>query len=129
MMNLIAVRDAIQSLNDLRGERGILIVDDDDAILTGRDADVSAGALEHVYRAGDLRDLDLDFAEILLREDGRGEARHRMNVRMGADCNGERASCPHASGILPDAHHRADDRRHETAGLRAGRPLSYEFAR
>ena len=62
----------MQRLFDLRRQRRELIVDDDDAVVAGRDADVAPGAGKHVHRAGGLRHLDLDFAEMLLGKEGGG---------------------------------------------------------
>lgn len=70
---------------DFRNERGVLVVDDHDAVVTNRDADVAAGTLQHVHRAGDLDDFDLDFAEVLglgRQVQGEKEAR-RIVFRMG----------------------------------------------
>jgi len=46
---------------DLVSQRRKLIVDDQKAIVTNRDADVSAGAFEHVNIAGNFRRLHLHF--------------------------------------------------------------------
>src|SRR5581483_10186868 len=51
---------------DLGSERRELVVHQDDAVFPAGDADVSAGAFQHVDGAGNLGDLDLDIAEILL---------------------------------------------------------------
>jgi hypothetical protein len=60
------VGDALECGLNLVGERGILVVNHDDAIVTYRSPDVAACALQHVYVAGDFNDLDLDFAEIVI---------------------------------------------------------------
>src|SRR6185503_1817138 len=51
----------LQGCFDLVGKRCVLIVDDQNAVITYRDADVSAGALEHVHVAGNFRYLHLNF--------------------------------------------------------------------
>jgi len=51
----------------------VLVVNNDDPVLTHGCRDVPAGAFEHINVARDLGDLDLDLAEVLLL--GRGEQR------------------------------------------------------
>ena len=72
MMNLSGLSEIDFSASLIFGaRRRELIVDDYDAVVAGRDADISSGTGEHVHRARDFLDLDLHLAEILLGE-GRG---------------------------------------------------------
>ena len=75
----IAPRDLRPGLN-LR-ERGELIVDNHDAVVADRDADVAARSLKHVDRSRDFLDFDLDLAEILLlcKRRGRDETEEGHN--------------------------------------------------
>ena len=60
------VGDALKSCLDFRSKRRILVVDDHDAVVACRDANISSSSLQHVNRAGNFLHLDLNFAEILL---------------------------------------------------------------
>ena len=55
-----------QGVANLVGQRRELIVNDQDAIRTDGNADVSAAAFKHVHVARDMRRLDLDLGKILL---------------------------------------------------------------
>ena len=68
------VGDCLEGFLDLRCQGRELVVDDDDAVLAGRDADVAARTGQHVDRAGHRLGLDLDLAEVLvLGKRGSGE--------------------------------------------------------
>ena len=70
---------ALQRGADLVGERRELVVDDEDAVVARRDADVAARALQHVDVAGDLGRLDLHLREVpLLRRGGAGGQRQQQ---------------------------------------------------
>lgn len=60
------VVDAFQRGLNLFGQRGALVVNQQDAVIADGSADVSASAFEHVDIAGDFADLDLDLAEVLV---------------------------------------------------------------
>jgi hypothetical protein len=79
------VGEALERGADLVGERRELVVDDHDAVLADRCSDVAARTFQHVHAARDLRDLDLDLAEILLlgacgaRDSGQRTEQHGAN--------------------------------------------------
>jgi hypothetical protein len=78
MMNLIGLSEMPASAALIFGASGELVVDDHDPVFAGRDADVPAGAGEHVDRSGDFRRLHFDFAVIgLLGEGGAGGEREK----------------------------------------------------
>ena len=58
--------DAFQRRLDLVRQWRILIVHYHNAVFAHRRSDVPAGALQHEHVSGHLRDLDLNFAEILI---------------------------------------------------------------
>jgi hypothetical protein len=89
------IGDLTERGEDPVGERRVLIVHQNHAVLAHRDADVPARALEHVDPVGELGALDLDLGEIGLGECGRGE-RERGG---GAEQSGEKA-CGKAHGDL-----------------------------
>ena len=69
-----------ERLLDLGRQRRELVVDDDDAVLADRRADVAAGAGEHVDALRQLLRLDDDLAEVLLLRTAHGmhgEQRHQ----------------------------------------------------
>src|SRR5206468_2360994 len=53
---------------DLFRKRRELIIDNDDAVLTDREADIPTLALQHVNIAANLADLDLYFAEVIFAQ-------------------------------------------------------------
>jgi hypothetical protein len=55
---------------DLGRQRGEFVVDDEQPVGAGGDANVPALALEHVYVAGDVSRLDVHLGEVLLRMGG-----------------------------------------------------------
>jgi len=61
----LSVMPLSASLN-LPCERSVLIVDDDDTVVANRRADVASGTLQHVNIAGNIGDLDFNFAEVTL---------------------------------------------------------------
>ena len=69
------VGDALQRGLNLVRQRRVLVVDDHDAVLADGRADVAARALQHVDVAGDLGDLDLHFAEVLVLSRGQAESK------------------------------------------------------
>jgi hypothetical protein len=58
------VGDAFQRGLNLFGQRGALVVDEQDVGIAHGGADVSASGFEHVDVAGDFADLDLDFMSV-----------------------------------------------------------------
>src|SRR5580700_2417167 len=66
------VGDAFQRVLNLVGQRGVLVIDDDDAVVADRRANVSARALQHVNIASHSRDLHLHFAEVLFLSGSQG---------------------------------------------------------
>jgi len=50
---------------DLVGERGELVIDQDDAVVACREGDIAARTLQQINIAADLADLDLYFAEVI----------------------------------------------------------------
>ena len=72
---------------DLVRQRRVLAVDHEDAVGAGRDADVAAGAGQHLDAFGELLGLDLDLAEILLGDGGEG--------REGGEGGGENEFVSH----------------------------------
>ena len=62
------VADRSDGGQDFLGQRGILIVDEEDTVVSDRDADVAATPDEHVDALGHVYDLDLYVIEVLLGE-------------------------------------------------------------
>jgi hypothetical protein len=60
------VGNAFESLLNSFCERSVLIVNDHNAIIANRSANVAPGPGEHVNVAGDCRDFDLHLAEVLI---------------------------------------------------------------
>ena len=56
------VSDAFQGCLNFVRQRGVLVIDDDNAVLSYRSSNVSTCALQHVDRAGYMRDFHFDFA-------------------------------------------------------------------
>jgi hypothetical protein len=74
----LAGGDSLEGRSDLVRERLELVVDDEEAVGPGGDADVSARALEHPDVPGHLRRLDLDLREpVVLRPRGQDGDSHR----------------------------------------------------
>src|SRR3954471_16536547 len=66
------VSDRLQRGTNLFRQWSVLIINDDDAILANRRADIPARSLQQINVAGNLADLDLNFAEILVLSDEQG---------------------------------------------------------
>jgi hypothetical protein len=65
-------RDLRDRRGDLVAERRVLVVDHENRVHPGRDADVAAGAGQHVHGVGKLRRSHLDLGEIGLRRRRKG---------------------------------------------------------
>ena len=74
---LVGRANALERGGDLVGQRSVLVIDDDDAIFADRGGDVAARAFQHVDVAGNLGDLDLDLAEVLVLRRGKAAAHSR----------------------------------------------------
>ena len=64
------IRDAFQRGLNLVSQRGVLVVDDHDAVIAYRSANVAASTLQHINVAGHFRDLHLYFAEVVVLSRG-----------------------------------------------------------
>jgi hypothetical protein len=85
------VCDPLESGTDFVGQRSELVVDHDNPIVANRDADVPSRAFKHVNVAGNLRDLQLYFAEVSVLGDSKtGKA------DQGGKKNGIAHVCPSA---------------------------------
>ena len=70
---------------DLGRERRELVVDQEDAVVADRDADVAARALQHVEAVGQLGRLDLDLAPVaVLGRRGQGQQGEGPGEREGS---------------------------------------------
>ena len=96
----VARRDPRNRSPDLVGQRRELIVDDQDAVLAGRDADVAARAGQHVDRTGDVLGGDLDGREVLLRRGRRGEESGRGHGGGKRQATGTKAHVGHVSVLV-----------------------------
>ncbi len=68
------------------GEGSVLVVDDDDAVFANRGANIASGTFQQVDAAGNLRDFDLNLAEVLVLAEAkaRRKTREYCNTRPGA---------------------------------------------
>ncbi len=73
------VGNALQRCLNFVGERGVLIVDHDDAVAADRGTDVAARALQHIDGAGNFGDFDLHFGEIAVLGAAEGNAQKKKN--------------------------------------------------
>ncbi len=79
--------------HDLLGQRRVLVVDQEDAVRAGRDADVATPAHQHVDAVGDLDRLDLDVLHVLLSRRRSGQ-RQRQHESESTEMSGAHpASC------------------------------------
>src|SRR5262249_6710729 len=62
----LAIAELLECGADLVGQRSELVVYDQDAVRSDGNADVAAGAFEHVNVAARLSSLDLNLGEIVL---------------------------------------------------------------
>src|SRR5205085_1533798 len=111
--------------NELVGQLRVLGVDLEDPVGTDEHADGAAGSLEGVEVVGQLRGLDLNLAEILLRRRGGsgrrlGERRHRQQSRR------QREDMKRIQSAHPN--HLAEYRRDSTSRPAAGRTISLTSA-
>src|ERR1035438_9521467 len=60
------VGNAFQGHLNSVGERRVLIIDDNDAVVSNRSPNVASGSDQHVNAARHLRDFNLHFAEVLI---------------------------------------------------------------
>ena len=72
------VGDALESGPDLFGQRCVLVVDDEDSIISGAHADVAAHALQHVNRSRNFGDFDFDLGKIRLLLGGGGNRKKQQ---------------------------------------------------
>mgnify|MGYP003694181695 CR=1 FL=1 len=85
------VGDALKSGLDFLSQRCVFIVDNYDAVLADRCANVSSRAFQHVDVARYLRDFDLDFAEVLILRDGEA-CRQQTRTESGGEVTHEEFS-------------------------------------
>src|SRR5215213_8205139 len=73
----LPLAESLERGPDLVSERRELIVHDQYAVSADGDADVSAGAFEHVHVAGNFCRFDLDLRKVLLTVNGTGEEQQK----------------------------------------------------
>src|SRR5208283_4933682 len=60
------VGNALERLLNSFRQRCVLIVDNHDAVIADRSANVASRSHQHINTAGDFRDFDLNFAEVMI---------------------------------------------------------------